>query len=105
MIADVNWRRRTLDLTLDEADAMALLVRATRLDLSHGGRFEVRSERRIYLWSCGRGAQRAPVGCVHLRWGAPGSDRVAVEELSWDPVGGCEPDLHLALELLTRPCR
>jgi hypothetical protein len=83
--------------------AQTMVDRAERWDVEAGGRFTVRNNRTIVLWSAEAhpdGGRVAPVASVHIRWHTPTFGQALVWRLCWDAeLSNCD-EVCAAVELV-----
>lgn len=95
-----GWESRATSIVLPNARAWTMFDRARRFHVGSGGRFEIRRERTIVLWSQ-EGSPR-PVAAVVVAWRAPDRAHATVRQIAWDAAASSEEDIRQALALLTQ---
>jgi hypothetical protein len=100
----LGWSSREVAVTLTASEAHAVFERAHRFDVENGGRFDVRNERTVILWSEDAhpdGGRAEPIGSLRFRWDAPDDGHASLVRVAWaTDAGTTEADLWRALDVL-----
>jgi hypothetical protein len=98
-----SWATSGAEQVVPVAVARAMIARATKFDVEAGGRFDVRNDRTVVLWSADEhpdGGRGAPIASFGIRWRHPSTDQATVHRLAWDAEACSLLELHLAIDVL-----
>jgi hypothetical protein len=97
-----SWTTSATEIRIGADRAAVMLRRARRFAVRHGGRFDVRHDRTVILWSVERapdGGRRAPIASFLIRFDADPLDAF-VCRLAWDPEVCTVIEVYRAIDLL-----
>jgi hypothetical protein len=104
VVARGGWLTADTATVVSAAVGRRMMRRAQQFDVKAGGRFDVRMNGTIYLWSPDEhpaGGRGAPVGLFRIRWEHPAPGQATICRLAWDPECCSEDELLRAIEVLS----
>lgn len=82
----------------------AMLRRAEQFDVEAGGRFRLRNERTVILWSAVLGGvdddEGAPIASFVIDLGQPTTDDATIRRMAWDPAACSILEVYSAVDVL-----
>jgi hypothetical protein len=98
-----GWQTADIATVVPAAVGRQMIRRAEQFDVEAGGRFDVRMNGTVYLWSRDEhpdGGRGAPVGLFRIRWAHPTPEHATIYRLAWDPDACSLDELRRAIDVL-----